>query len=197
MKAVALFSAPMLAVLALIFGVVVIFAAPSSPPLMASTGCQPTAPGAVGGVRLDTQQVMVARAIVQVGQQARVPSRGWVVALAAGMQESGLRPLAYGDRDSIGVFQQRAAWASYGERIDPVTSARMFYTGGHGGQPGLMDTGGWQSMSVSAAAQAVQVSAYPDAYAKWEPLAVQLRQPPRARGRDLRGHRGRDWPRNG
>ena len=50
----------------------------------------------------------------------------------------------------------------------------MFFTGGHGGQPGLLQVSGWEGLSVTAAAQAVQVSAYPDAYAKWEPLADQL-----------------------
>ena len=47
--------------------------------------------------------------------------------LAAGMQESGLRPLDYGDRDSLGVFQQRAAWGTPAQRINPTSAARMFY----------------------------------------------------------------------
>jgi murein DD-endopeptidase MepM/ murein hydrolase activator NlpD len=50
----------------------------------------------------------------------------------------------------------------------------MFFTGGQGGQRGLLDIAGWQSMPVTKAAQAVQVSAYPDAYAKWETLAVRI-----------------------
>ena len=173
MKALVLFCSPVVALLALIFGVVVLLA-PSTPPVLDIASCQPSAGSALGGVHLDPQQLGVAQNLIRVGQQLHVPARGWVVALAAGMQESGLRPLAYGDRDSIGVFQQRTPWASYGERLNPVTAARMFYAGGRGGQPGLLDKSGWQSMSVAVAAQAVQASAYPDAYAKWEPLAVQL-----------------------
>jgi murein DD-endopeptidase MepM/ murein hydrolase activator NlpD len=90
------------------------------------------------------------------------------------MQESGLRPLDYGDRDSLGVFQQRTAWGTVAQRLDPGASARMFFTGGHAGQPGLLDIPGWAAMSVTGAAQAVQVSAYPDAYATWEDLAIHL-----------------------
>jgi murein DD-endopeptidase MepM/ murein hydrolase activator NlpD len=87
------------------------------------------------------------------------------------MQESTLRNLHYGDRDSLGLFQQRAAWATAAERTTPSTSATMFYTGGHGGQRGLFDIPGWPSMPLWAAAQAVQVSAFPTAYARWERLA--------------------------
>ncbi|GAB3665511.1 hypothetical protein GCM10027596_31790 [Nocardioides korecus] len=175
MKALVLFSAPVVALLLLLLGVVVILVPVAAPPVLTSAGCVPTVPGGgVSGVRLDAQQLGVAAAVVRVGQQTHVPARGWVVALAAGLQESGLRPLSYGDRDSIGVFQQRAAWASYADRINPTTAARMFFTGGHGGQRGLTGIPGWQTMPIGRAAQAVQVSAYPDAYAKWEQLATQL-----------------------
>jgi murein DD-endopeptidase MepM/ murein hydrolase activator NlpD len=87
------------------------------------------------------------------------------------MQESTLRNVHYGDRDSLGLFQQRAAWASAAERTTPSAAATMFYTGGHGGQRGLFDIPGWPSMPLWAAAQAVQVSAFPTAYARWEALA--------------------------
>ena len=101
----------------------------------------------------------------------RVPLRGWPIAIATALQESGLLALPHGDRDSIGLFQQRSAWGTYAQRIEPATSSAMFYTGGHGGQPGLLDIPGWEQMTLGEAAQAVQRSAYPDAYAKWEPMA--------------------------
>jgi len=85
-----------------------------------------------------------------------------------------LRNLPYGDRDSVGLFQQRASWGSLEQRMDPHQAASMFYTGGSGGQPGLLDISGWQNMTVTDAAQAVQRSAYPNAYADDEPLARAL-----------------------
>jgi len=98
---------------------------------------------------LDSEHWQVAGQVIAVGKELGVEPRGWVVALAAGMQESGLRPLPYGDRDSLGVFQQRAAWGSVEQRTNPSTAARMFFTGGHGGQRGLLDVPGWQSMPVT------------------------------------------------
>jgi cell wall-associated NlpC family hydrolase len=124
--------------------------------------------------RLDKEQLMNAQTIVAVGRQAEVPAYGWVVAVATAMQESGLRNLDHGDRDSIGLFQQRAAWGSDSQRMDAAASARMFYTGGHQSQPGLTQIRGWESMSVAVAAQSVQRSAFPDAYAKWQALAVRV-----------------------
>lgn len=176
MKALAVFSAPVVAVLAMVFAVVVVMAPVRTSPAAAAAPapCTPQASDAIDGVHLDRSQWSVARTVIEVGKSLGVQPRGWVVALAAGMQESGLRPLPYGDRDSIGVFQQRAAWGTVAQRMDPTSSARMFFTGGHGGQRGLLDVPGWQSMSVTRAAQAVQVSAYPEAYAKWEPLAVAI-----------------------
>jgi len=171
--AVVAFVAPGLMVLTMMLAVVVIFTKVEPTPALAGT-CLATPPDAATDLDLTDEQYTVARTVIVVGQDLDVPPRGWVVALSAGLQESGLRPLRYGDRDSLGVFQQRAAWGSVEDRLDPYASAHMFYTGGHGGQRGLLDIPQWQSMPVTEAAQAVQVSAYPDAYAKWEPLAVQL-----------------------
>lgn len=170
-KVLAIIGAPLLAVLGLMFALVVVVA-PGSPTYGAS--CVTTPVAAVDDVHLDAEQLLVSQTIIAVGKELQVPARGWVVALAAGLQESGLRPLPYGDRDSLGVFQQRTAWGPVEVRMDPAGSARMFFTGGRAGQPGLLDITGWESMPVTVAAQRVQVSAYPDAYAKWEPLAVQL-----------------------
>lgn len=123
---------------------------------------------------LDAEQLDNARTIIAVGQRLGVPVYGWVVALATALQESSLRNLHYGDRDSLGLFQQRAAWGSVAERTNPEIATTMFFTGGRGGQPGLLDIPGWEQMSVTDAAQAVQRSAYPNAYADDEPLARAL-----------------------
>lgn len=129
---------------------------------------------------LTAEQATNARAIVAAGQAAEVPIRGLVVAIATALQESGLRNLDYGDRDSVGLFQQRTPWGTLEDRMDPTTSATMFFTGGHdldgpgpdGREPGLMSVEGWQSMTIAEAAQAVQRSAFPSAYAKWEATAT-------------------------
>ena len=117
------------------------------------------------------------RLIIRTGQNLGVPDRGIVVALAAAMQESGLRNLNYGDRDSVGMFQQRPStgWGTAAQLQDPAYATRLFFGGpsnpNAGRTRGLLDIRGWQSMTVAQAAQAVQISAYPDAYAKWETSA--------------------------
>jgi hypothetical protein len=123
---------------------------------------------------LDKEQLVNAQTIVAVGRQAKVPAYGWVVAVATAMQESGLRNLDHGDRDSLGLFQQRAGWGSESQRMDAAASSRMFYTGGLNSAPGLLQIQGWESMPLTLAAQAVQRSAFPDAYTKWQTLALQV-----------------------
>jgi murein DD-endopeptidase MepM/ murein hydrolase activator NlpD len=123
---------------------------------------------------LTNEQIHNAGIIVSVGKQAKVPPRGWTIALMAALQESGLRNIPYGDRDSVGLFQQRTAWGPFADRMDPAKSSLMFYTGGQAGQPGLLDIAGWQGMDLGQAAQAVQRSAFPFAYAKHEQLATSL-----------------------
>lgn len=107
-----------------------------------------------------------ATAIYTVGMQVGASLRDIQIAIMAAIVESGLRNLDYGDRDSIGLFQQRDAWGSRAERLDPFRSARMFFLGGHAGQRGLLDFDNRESMSMGQAAQAVQVSAFPDRYAE-------------------------------
>jgi hypothetical protein len=123
----------------------------------------------------DEAQRRNAQAIIAEGLRLGVPKRGLEVAIATAMQESTLRAdldESESDRDSAGLFQQRRAWGPLAERMDPTLSARRFFTGGDAGQPGLLDTPGWQSKPLTLAAQAVQRSAFPLAYAKWEPLAI-------------------------
>jgi LysM repeat protein len=118
-----------------------------------------------------------ARTIISVGRSLGVGDYGIVIALAAAMQESGLRNLGYGDRDSQGLFQQRpsAGWGSPAQITDPAYSSKLFFGGpsnpNKGNTKGLLEISGWQSMTVTQAAQAVQRSAFPDAYAKWEASA--------------------------
>jgi murein DD-endopeptidase MepM/ murein hydrolase activator NlpD len=175
-KPLLLFSSPIAGILLLLVGIVVIIEPGHATPALAATPdrCLPTPTQSRTDLRLDRAQWSVARSIISVGKSLDVPPRGWVVAIAAGFQESGLRPIRYGDRDSLGVFQQRTAWGPAAERINPVTATHMFFTGGHGGQRGLLDIPAWQDLSVTQAAQAVEVSAYPNAYSAWETLAVQV-----------------------
>jgi N-acetylmuramoyl-L-alanine amidase len=118
-----------------------------------------------------------AATIVAVGREAGVSDEGLVVALAAAAQESGLRNLDHGDRDSLGLFQQRPStgWGSPEQLMDPVRASQAFFGGAGNPNPGitrgLLDIPGWESLSVTQAAQAVQRSAFPDHYAKWEASA--------------------------
>lgn len=118
-----------------------------------------------------------ATTIVRVGQRLGVPDYGIVIALAAAMQESSLRNIDYGDRDSIGLFQQRPStgWGDKSQLLDPEYASRLFYGGSsnpnRGVTVGLLEVSGWESLSVTEAAQKVQLSAFPDAYAKWETSA--------------------------
>jgi hypothetical protein len=170
-KVFSVLATPVVAVFALVLGVVVVLAPGSSSPALAAP-CLPQVEEPQAN--LDEEQWDVARAVIAAGRDAGAPARGWVVAIATGMQESGLRPLPYGDRDSLGVFQQRTAWGPVERRMDPYRSALMFFTGGRGGQRGLLDVAGWEQLPLTEAAQAVQVSAFPSAYATWEPLAVKM-----------------------
>ncbi|GAA1436289.1 hypothetical protein GCM10009616_35710 [Microlunatus lacustris] len=114
--------------------------------------------------------------------------RAQIIGIATAIVESGLRNVNYGDRDSLGLFQQRAPWGPASARLDPRTSAGMFYHGGRGGQPGLDDIRGWNTMPMGQAAQRVQVSAFPGRYAqeigKAEGILAGLRSSRRVGGSD-------------
>lgn len=92
-----------------------------------------------------------------------LPDHAVTIALATALQESGLDNLHYGDRDSLGLFQQRTSqgWGTPAQILTPRYAATAFYT--H-----LVHIPGWQSMPVTEAAQLVQRSAAPAAYADWE-----------------------------
>lgn len=125
----------------------------------------------VEGLELPDEQIPHARTIVATGITLGVPERGRVVALATALQESRLRNLAYGDRDSLGLFQQRPSmgWGTPAQIRDPVHASTRFYKA-------LLEVRGWQQMTITQAAQEVQRSAFPLAYAQWEPLARALVQ---------------------
>ncbi|MGA1813913.1 NlpC/P60 family protein [Frondihabitans sp. 4ASC-45] len=119
-----------------------------------------------------------AQTIISVARGLNIPSRGVQVALMTALQESTLRNLDYGDRDSVGIFQQRANWGSLEERMDPVYEAKAFFGGplgpNHGTPKGLLDIPNWQTQTLGEAAQAVQISGFPSAYDKWETAAANI-----------------------
>lgn len=122
---------------------------------------------------LSKEQIHDAAIIVAVGQQMKVPPRGWVIAVATALQESTLHNYGYlgsrNDHDSLGLFQQRPSmgWGTPAQIMDPEYASRKFYEK-------LLTVPGWQSMPLTEAAQRVQRSAYPDAYAKHEPVATAI-----------------------
>ena len=117
---------------------------------------------AAGQVELDAGQMANAATIAAIGAQRGMPERAVVVALATAYQESGLRNLAGGDRDSVGLFQQRPSqgWGSPAEIRDPRYATNTFYAA-------LAKVRDWEEMRVTDAAQTVQRSAFPEAYQKW------------------------------
>ena len=115
-----------------------------------------------GRVTLDSVQMANAATISAVGIRRGMPERAVVIALATALQESKLENLDDGDRDSVGLFQQRPSqgWGTTDEIKDPRYAANKFYTT-------LKRVKGWQTMRITDAAQKVQRSAYPNAYEKW------------------------------
>ncbi|MCI4065297.1 peptidase M23 [Micromonospora sp. R77] len=127
---------------------------------------------------LDQAQMDNAKAIVRAGRAMGVPRRGLVIAVATAMQESNLYNYASGvlpesqnyphqaigwDHDSVGLFQQRpsSGWGSVADLMQPAYATRQFLTA-------LEEIPGWEDLPLTVAAQLVQVSAFPDAYAQHE-----------------------------
>ncbi|MDQ6615388.1 MAG: hypothetical protein M3083_11740 [Actinomycetota bacterium] len=138
-------------------------APPSGLPCHAAAGTQSYA--------LDADQAANATTIAGVGKRLGLPDHAVTVALAAALQESKLYNLSYGDLDSLGLFQQRPSqgWGTKAQIMTPRYAAAAFYS--H-----LATVTGWQALSVTDAAQAVQHSGAPDAYAQWEAEARVLAQ---------------------
>jgi hypothetical protein len=118
---------------------------------------------------LTPEQGQNATIIAAVAMKLGLPDHAVTVALATALQESELRDLPYGDQDSVGLFQQRPSqgWGTRTQILDPVYATTAFYSR-------LARTPGWTSMAVTQAAQAVQLSAAPSAYAQWEDEARAL-----------------------
>jgi murein DD-endopeptidase MepM/ murein hydrolase activator NlpD len=122
---------------------------------------------------LSQAQTHNAAVIISVGQQMGVPPRGWVIAIATALQESSLINLGNlgtrNDHDSLGLFQQRPSmgWGTPAQVMDPAYASRKFYER-------MLQVGNWQGRPLTDVAQAVQRSAFPDAYAKHEARATQI-----------------------
>ncbi|MFE9691426.1 hypothetical protein [Micromonospora sp. NPDC005806] len=129
--------------------------------------------GAQSNIALNDEQVANAKAIIAATKKAGLPERAAVISIATSLQESKLENLGHlgdaNDHDSLGLFQQRpsSGWGTPEQITNPEYSTLAF-------EKGLKQVDGWQDMPLTQAAQTVQVSAYPDAYAQWEQQAADL-----------------------
>jgi hypothetical protein len=155
---------------------------PSATPKPKKTPSKPPRPRPVAG--LTQAQMDNAKVIVDVGVDMKIPRQGLVIAVATAMQESTLLNYASGvlpesqnyphqaigwDHDSVGLFQQRpsSGWGTVRDLMRPAHASRAFYEA-------LLKVPGWQQMSLTMAAQAVQISAFPYAYAQHEERAATI-----------------------
>jgi hypothetical protein len=159
-----------LVVAAVVIGAVVaaVIALQPSPPVLAST-CSFGSGSSGGPYSISPAQAQNATIITAVGLQKGLPDHAATVALATSFQETQLQNLPYGDLDSVGLFQQRPSqgWGTTVQIMDPVYAAGAFFD--H-----LAQVPGWESLPVTEAAQLVQHSATPDAYAQWSSEAQAL-----------------------
>ncbi|WP_240796302.1 C40 family peptidase [Streptomyces sp. RFCAC02] len=107
--------------------------------------------------------------ITEVAETRALPPRAAVIAVATAIQESSLKNLEHGDRDSMGLFQQRPSqgWGSRAQLTDPVYSSNRFYDA-------LLSVPDWENRPLTEVAQSVQRSDHPDDYARWEEAARDL-----------------------
>jgi hypothetical protein len=132
-------------------------------PYLHGTGCR------AGAERLDLEQAANAATIAAVATRKKLPERALVIAYATALQESHIRNLAEGDRDSVGLFQQRPSqgWGSKAKLKDPVYASTRFFEA-------LEKRRGYLDLPVHEAAQRVQRSADGRAYAQHESTAATL-----------------------
>ncbi|MEW2498874.1 MULTISPECIES: C40 family peptidase [unclassified Amycolatopsis] len=125
--------------------------------------------GAAQAQNLDNEQRGIVSLIISIGKQRSLAPRAWQVAIQAGMTESHLHNLNYGDRDSLGIFQMRPSmnWGSVAQVTDPNYAINKFYDV-------LLAVPDWQNKRPGDAAQAVERSGFPDRYHKWEAMASVL-----------------------
>ena len=122
----------------------------------------------VKGQPIDREQVKNSNIILKVGQSMGVRRKLLVCSIMTAIQESTLRNLPYGDRDSLGLFQQRASWGSARDRLDPATAARMFFNRAVDNDADDPTRPYWDLC------QAVQHSAFPLAYNQWQDEAERI-----------------------
>lgn len=144
---------------------VAVTAAAGVPVALAETGCGPGGGAGGGSVvaaegEYSAEQMTIARTIVDTTARRRLPRRAAVLAVATALVESGLRNLDHGDRDSLGVFQQRPSqgWGARAQLLDPVYATNAFLDR-------LVGIPGWQRLPDGVAEQLVQRSGFPDRYA--------------------------------
>jgi hypothetical protein len=148
---------------------------PAAPVKQAAPSDAQLHPVAVSGAQQtftpDHEQLANAKAIVDTGKELNLPPRAWEIAVATSLQESNLHNIGHlgasNDHDSLGLFQQRPStggWGTAQQIQDPHHATTKFLQR-------LTTVNGWQDMPLTKAAQKVQVSAYPQAYAKHEAQA--------------------------
>ena len=122
------------------------------------------------------EQLDNAKAIVDTAKEMGLPPRAWTIAVATSLQETNLKNIGHlganNDHDSQGLFQQRPStgWGTAEQITDPAYATKAFLEGTDSNR-GLTDIDGWENMPLTTAAQKVQVSAYPEHYAKHEQQA--------------------------
>src|ERR687886_2852988 len=133
-------------------------------PVPGQQRCVATANGR--SVVLDLEQARLTSIIVGLSVRGGLAPRAASIAMATVYQETGIRNLDYGDRDSVGLFQQRPSqgWGTEKQLMDPYYATTKFYDA-------LVRVKDWQTRDITKVAQAVQRSAYPEAYAEHEPDA--------------------------
>ncbi|HEV7871735.1 MAG TPA: hypothetical protein VGO95_10805 [Modestobacter sp.] len=156
---------PLLLIAALVAVVALVWDHREEAPIPLASHC--TVPSSE--LSLTTEQTANAATIAAVARSRGLPARATVIALATAQQESRLRNLDYGDRDSLGLFQQRPSqgWGSPEQVQDPVYAAGKFFD--H-----LVEVPGWETGRLTEVAQAVQRSGFPEAYQQWEPMGSTL-----------------------
>ena len=130
-------------------------------PLLGADSCTATVQGRT--VEVEPEQAENAALMSAIALRRGMPARAATIAIATAYQESKLVNIDYGDRDSVGLFQQRPSqgWGRPAQLQDPEYAINAFYDA-------LAEVDGYESMEITVAAQEVQRSAYPDAYADHE-----------------------------
>ena len=131
------------------------------PRILDTSGCTAEVDGHT--VEVDLEQAENAALITAISVERGLPARAASIALATAYQESKLYNIDYGDRDSVGLFQQRPSqgWGTVAQLMDPVYATNAFFDA-------LQHVDGYETMAITVAAQEVQRSAFPDAYADHE-----------------------------